>query len=353
MSPHSSERGFALTEILIASVITLVVMGVAFSTFRDGLSLNDSAMKVTDASQNLRAGTNLLVRDLLQVGRNMPTGGIPIPTGGPAVPVKRPSPPSTSYTFLSTPGTTLRSLTTGSDLGPIVSGRRTDMVTLLMADPLLTPLSVGSSVSAGTGPKLAVDGSSIALGDQATWVNGNQLDGIAPVAVGDILYFLNPNGSTIQTVTRMDATNVYFENNDVFMLNQRNATSGSITQILGNVTTTVRRVLMITYYVHEATAGQPRLMRALNMHPAQALAGVVEDLQFQYDLVDGSNTVSNVDGVPYTVSGLTYTASQIRKVKISIGVRSETRSQATRDYMRHYVTTVTSLRNLAYVNRYD
>ena len=67
MSPHSSERGFALTEILIASVITLVVMGVAFSTFRDGLSLNDSAMKLTDASQNLRAGTNLLVRDLLQV----------------------------------------------------------------------------------------------------------------------------------------------------------------------------------------------------------------------------------------------------------------------------------------------
>ena len=84
-------------------------------------------------------------------------------------------------------------------------------------------------------------------------------------------------------------------------------------------------------------------MRALNMHPAQALAGVVEDMQLSYDLVDGTTNPANVNDVPFTVGSDTFTSSQIRKVNIKIGVRSEEKSRSTGDYMRHYVTTVASL----------
>ena len=81
MVTRNSESGFTLVELMIASLVTLVVMGVAFSTFRDALALNDAVVQLGESSQNLRAGTNLLVRDLLQAGRNIPTGGVSIPSG--------------------------------------------------------------------------------------------------------------------------------------------------------------------------------------------------------------------------------------------------------------------------------
>ena len=69
MTRTQTEHGFALVEVLIASLLTLVVIGAAFNGFQEALTLNDGVVKLTDASQNLRSATNLLVRDLLQTGR--------------------------------------------------------------------------------------------------------------------------------------------------------------------------------------------------------------------------------------------------------------------------------------------
>ena len=53
---------------------------------------------------------------------------------------------------------------------------------------------------------------------------------------------------------------------------------------------TLFRALMITYYVDNTTTpGTPRLTRLVNHFTPQALAGVVEDLDLTYDLVDGVN----------------------------------------------------------------
>src|SRR5688572_9174539 len=99
MVTRHSESGFTLVELMIASLVTLVVMGVAFSTFRDALALNDAVVQLGESSQNLRAGTNLLVRDLLQAGRNIPTGGVSIPSGPGATAIKRPGPPESGFFF--------------------------------------------------------------------------------------------------------------------------------------------------------------------------------------------------------------------------------------------------------------
>lgn len=352
MTSPRAESGFAVTELLVASLVTMAVMAIAFSTFSDGLKLNDSTIKLTDASQNLRAGTNLLIRDLLQTGRNIPIGGIAIPSGLNSQPINRPSPPATSLVFDNVTAETLSALTTGNALGPNVSGRTTDILTIIMDDPYLAPISVDPAAATGSGPKMGLDGSYFSVGTQTAWLAGDPANGIAPVQAGDLMYFLTGAGTTIQTVTSVDASNVYFANGDVFNFNQRNAEAGNITQILGQ-TMTVRRVIMITYYVQETVPGQPRLMRGINFGTAQALAGVVEDLQFQYDLADGTYNPANVDGLPYTANSVTYTSSQIRKVTLNVGVRSETRSSATKDYLRHHIQTVASLRNLAYVDRYQ
>ena len=92
-------------------------------------------------------------------------------------------------------------------------------------------------------------------------------------------------------------------------------------------------------------------MLVFNIHPAQALAGVVEDLQFTYDLVDGTTNPSNVNVVPFTVGPDTSPRADPQG-QLKVGVRSEEKSRSTGDDMRHYITTDASLRNLAYVAEY-
>jgi hypothetical protein len=171
--------------------------------------------------------------------------------------------------------------------------------------------------------------------------------------VGDLFFFSNPIGTTIQTVTRIESPNVYFESNDPFRFNQPSAEAGSITQLLGS-TMSIRRVLMFTYYVHQDSWGTPRLMRALNMFNPQALAGVIEDLTLSYDLVDGVYNPTNVKTLPYTVlpQNVTYGANQIRKANLHVGVRAEEKSVRQQDYVRNHLSTIVDLRNLAYVDRY-
>ena len=360
MSTRTSEGGFTMLELLVSTAISLIVIGTATMAFKDGVGMNELVTQVADASQNLRSGANLLVRDLMQTGRGIPIGGISIPLASAgATQILRPSPPGFSYFFNNTTATTLSAITTGAQLGPTIDGRATDIVTLLMGDSILDdflgqPLQVNVSATPGSVPKLAADGSSFNVGTNTGWIGGDPLNGRAPVKPGDLILFTNPNGSTaIQTVTRVDTSNVYFEANsdDTFNLNQRTVSAGSITQMLGTVLT-AQRVIMYTYYVDATTGGVPRLMRRLNQSAGQALAGVVEDLELSYDVVDGALNPTDVRDLPYTASGVTYSANLIRKANIHIGVRSEVMSMKQRDYRRNHLSTVVSLRNLAFIDRY-
>jgi len=360
MNTRSSESGFTLIEVLMSATIGLIVIGTALTAFMNGVEINDISTQLADTSHNLRAGSNLLVRDLMQAGRGIPTGGISIPlasAGGGQIP--RPSPPGSAYYFDNTTATTLSAVTTGAGLGPTVDGQATDIVTVLMEDSILDdylgqPLQVNVSTTPGAVPKLAADGSSFGVGTNTGWIAGDPLNGRDPIKSGDLILFTSPNGSTaIQTVTRVDTSNVYFESNsnDTFNLNQRTVTAGSITQILGTVLT-AQRVLMYTYYVDATSGRPPRLMRKLNQFAGQALVGIVEDLELSYDLVDGTTNPTNVRNLPYTVAGVTYSANLIRKANVHIGVRSEMMSMRQRDYQRNHLSTVVSLRNLAFVDRY-
>ena len=351
----SSERGFSLIELMIASLITMVIMGVAFRTFADALSLNDAVTQLADSSENLRAGTNLLVRDLLEAGRDLPVGGIPIPSGAGSSAIHRPG-PDPSYTFDNTSQVTLSTLTTGNAKGPTIDGQPTDMITIVTDDPFLGSLKIYPSTAVNPPPcpacpKLSVDGTSFNVGPSAAWIQGDPNNGIAAIAAGDLIWFQAPNGNTIQTVTKVDPANVYFESGDPFNFNQIGAAAGNITQLLGN-TIDIRRVLMYTYYVHEDEPGVPRLMRELNFFPAQALAGVIEDLELLYDLVDGTYNPTSIVDLPYTANSVTYMPSQVRKVTMHVGVRSEVKNPKTKDYLRNHLSTVISIRNLAYVDRY-
>ena len=61
---------------------------------------------------------------------------------------------------------------------------------------------------------------------------------------------------------------------------------------------------------------------------------------------------TKVPSLPYTLNAIVYTESQIRKVNLHVGVRSETISNPTQDYVRNHVTTSVNVRSLAAVDKY-
>ena len=70
------------------------------------------------------------------------------------------------------------------------------------------------------------------------------------------------------------------------------------------------------------------------------------------DLVDGVVHPTDVTDLPYTLNGVTYSSNQIRKVNLHVGVRSDQLATSQKDYMRNHISTVVSIRSLAFVNRY-
>ncbi|MDE3156378.1 MAG: prepilin-type N-terminal cleavage/methylation domain-containing protein [Acidobacteriota bacterium] len=335
------DDGFTLIELMISVAIVLVILGGALTSFNSALKVNDTATQLGDSSQNLRAGTDLMVRDLLQTGAGIPTGGIPIPSGAGALALNRPSPPGDAYTFDASSGV-LPSVTPGAAIGPVVDGQATDMITVLYADSSLalnqTPLTA-----------IAADGSGMTV-DAGTPIT-NTDNGIK---VGDLIMFSNALGNALQMVTRVSGgQTVYFDAGDPMDLNQRTAPQGTIMQLQSGPgvfpPTTATRIEMITFYVDPTTTpGAPRLVRQVGFGPALALAGVIEDLQISYDLVDG---VTNPTDVKAPVAP--NTPSEIRKVNLQLGVRSDDRVSQLGDYLRTHLNTQVSLRNLAFVDRYQ
>jgi prepilin-type N-terminal cleavage/methylation domain-containing protein len=350
------ERGFTLPEVLVATSVMLLVLAAAATAFKDALDVSGSSGLIADSNQSLRAATNLMVRDLLQAGRGIPIGGIPMPSGVGATAINRPGPPGTSYTFDNVNFTTLPAIVPGPALGPSVNGQTTDLITVLMTDPALAELTLNATPAVSGQPTLADDGSTLNVGTIASWIT----DPAAGVKAGDLILFTNALGNAVQTVTAVDATTkvVTFGagTSDWFNLNQRTAPQGAITQILASPVpqTTAQRILMVTYYVDTTTTpGIPRLARRVGSAAGQALAGAIEDLDLSYDLVDGVTNPVAQTTVPVTIGGVLYTPNQIRKINLHVGVRSEDVSPRTHDYVRNHLSTVISVRSLAYVSRYQ
>src|SRR5581483_1588461 len=146
----------------------LLVAGTTLTTFKNALDINDTAAQLSDANQNLRAGSNQLMRDLMMAGRIIANGGVPAPAGTGATPIARPAPPGTSLSFAlvaDDDGTLiLPAITSGSQLGPTINGSTTDIVTILTVDQFMPVLKGLGANTPGTFDSsmavIAADGSS-------------------------------------------------------------------------------------------------------------------------------------------------------------------------------------------------
>jgi len=373
------EDGFTITEMMVSTAVVLLVLSGALTTFRNALAINDSAAQLADANQNLRAGTNQLIKDLLMAGRMIGTEGIAMPTG-PGITFARPGPVALNFPEVADADPTLQlpSITTGWQLGPTIRNARTDMITIMTVDEFMpivtTPVTTAGSPSQGT---ISPDGTYVQFAAASQWIDGDLVGDTPKIKAGDLVYYMSSNGNAIQTVTSVDTVlkRIYFVSgdavNDFFHFNQPNATDpplaacpcptarplGAMKNLpaaaVWTAPVTLFKALMITYYVDNTTTpGTSRLTRMINHFPPQALAGVVEDLDLTYDLYDGAANPTAVQFLPQLIGGTTYTANQIRKVNIHVGVRSETISKPTQDYVRNHITTSVNVRSLAAVDKY-
>jgi prepilin-type N-terminal cleavage/methylation domain-containing protein len=379
------KSGFTLVEIMIAIAVTMIALATAVLLLRDSTRANSKVTQTADMSDNVRAGLNLIVQDLIQTGTGIPTGGISIPNTVNATgcnigePVNRP-PAVLNLTFQGPNAAhagcnvVLPAIEPGNNLGPTVtspdgtSGPRTDIITIMYADNTLAlvqkPINGAACPNGEIAPSAAKPtGSFITFDPNCVTIGAAGI----PVNPGDLIMIHNgnnPNG-ILQTVSSVNGGTLNFAAGDAFSLNGRfnSEASGTIKQ-LQNLTagapdgtyppTSATRVWMVTYYLDSTTdPAHPMLMRAVNFNTPQPVAETLENLQFAYNFADGTSPAPvNQPTVPTVPSPSGDNENQIRSVNVSLGARSTNSSANPGKYVRTNLATQVALRSMAYFNTY-
>ena len=374
------KSGFTLVEIMVAMAVTMIALATAVLLLRDSTRANSNVTQTADMSDNLRAGLNLIVQDLIQTGTGIPTGGISIPNTVNAAgcnvgaPVNRP-PAVLTLTFQGPNAThagcnvILPAIEPGNNLGPTVTspdgtrGPRTDIITILYADNTLALNQKAINSATCPGGKISATGLTVEFDPACVTLGAAGI----PVSPGDLLMIYNgnnPNG-ILQTVTDVAGPILTFSAGDAFHLNGRAATetAGTIKQ-LQNLTggvpdgtyppSSATRIWMVTYYLDSTTdLAHPMLMRAVNFNTPQPVAETVENLQFSYNFADGTTPAPvNQFSVPTVPAPTGDSENQIRAVNVYMGARSTTTAANPGKYVRTNVSTQVALRSMAYFNSF-
>lgn len=360
------QKGFSLIEVMISMALLLIVIGATLSTLNDALHANEAVTEMADMEDNLRAGMNLMVRDIVQAGSGIPIGGLPVPytasgsIGPVPLPINRPSPPTFNYTF--PVSSTISAVTPGYQLGPSQLGQLTDMITVIYADNTLPWSTMAPINNAGSVPACGggVTTTSITF-DEATAGCAPTTVSTGNVAVqpGDLIMLTNGQGGNIvEEVTSIAGTKLNFGAGDAFNLNGQAADSGTIVQMetpgsspVSFPPTSATRIYMISYFLDSTTNPQrPQLMRQVNFRQANAVGQVMEGLQVSYDVVNAVATVPANNSRQIIAPD---SPNQIRKVNLYLAARSETPYSVSKQYFRDNLVTQIGLRSLAFQNLYN
>lgn len=374
------DSGFTLIEVLVAIAVTAIAVSAGILLFRNSIKANSNITQTSDMSDNMRAGLNLIVQDLIQTGTGIPTGGISIPNtpnaAGCNTGARVNRPPAVLGLTFDGPNAAnlgcnviLPAIEPGNGLGPTVtspdgtSGPPTDVLTFMYADNTLSmdakPIN-GAGCPAGS---ITATGSSITFDPACVTIGAAGI----PVNSGDLLMIYNannPNG-ILQMVTGVAGQTLNFAAGDAFNLNGRSNTeaAGTIKQ-LQNLTggvpngtypaTSCTRIWMITYFLDTTVDPRhPRLMRAVNFNAPQPVAESFENLQFTFNLADGTTPAPvNQPAVPTVPGPSGDNENQIRSVNIYLGARTNSTAALSGSYSRTNLATQVALRSMAYFNTY-
>jgi prepilin-type N-terminal cleavage/methylation domain-containing protein len=394
-TPHRSQRGFTLVELLMAMAITTIVLGATMVAMTDAIKATETAAQVTDLNNGLRTAMDLMVRDLLQVGQGLPGGrAINVPNGTGSVTMQLPGPDGSDYYLdgasfcpprSDDPDTVCEDITAvipGPERGPVVVDGQppTDMITTLAADSAFDTVTLRAFAADGRSITVPLPGTTAPNHRSGHNISDNPDVGGDNIRAGDLIMLTKGAASALVQVSSVSGQVINFAANDSLRLNQASTVSGSAGDLQNNapadtcsptatcfVTTVATRVRMISYYLDVTTdPDHPRLVRRMNNGAwnnfdntgGTVVAFDVEGLSFSYDLADGVTNPSNVRMNDDDMAGTGRCApspcypNQIRKINISLAGRSRLPRRGTRQFFRNRLTTQVSLRSLAFVDRY-
>jgi prepilin-type N-terminal cleavage/methylation domain-containing protein len=375
------ERGFSLIELLISMAVGLIVIVAASSLFKTGVDTTFLLTQRAETQQSLRAGMEMMVKDISQAGAGLPTGGLQLPINGGAVlsnlacnqtpycyltGFNYPTVPNRNYMYGIIPGWS--NGVEKSAVIPNAPGARNDSITSIYCDYSYPLFEYNITFASAT--KVTVAPNPIYVPAPPP------INGIGGINTGDLILFvvnappapgngtnLVQTGTAVGEVTNVpSATEIDFAAGDTLNMNQSGAgitnniaTAAAAAGAVG-ANVTACRLFAVTYFIEVPPAAgpvqTPRLMRQVNGLPAVPVADNILNLQITYDVIN-SNTgfVDANQANPLGVAPTAESPSLIQKVNIVLLGQSLTSMGNKNQSM--YLATSVSARNQSFRNFYQ
>jgi prepilin-type N-terminal cleavage/methylation domain-containing protein len=354
---QDSRRGFTLIEAMVSMAIGLVAMAAMASLFKTGMNSATMVAQRAETQQNMRAGIDLMVKDISMAGAGLPSGGIQLPSGAGWTPSKFACDqtgachvpgntyPNSNYMYGIIPG--YSNGVEASAVIPAAPAAINDSVTSIYCDynfPLFEyDVTFPSPGTSGVSINLAPDPAYTSPVPPALMSAGG-------IQVGDLIMLSNNLGTAVGEVTGITATSIAFANLDPLNINQNSAGSNNIKAISGGTPTVAYRLFAVTYYLTVPAAGQtPRLMRQVNGLTPVPVADNIINLQFAYDIYN--STTSALDANQANPIGVGDSPNLMQKINIVVMGQSMVKDGNHSQNL--YLATSVSARNMAFRNRYQ
>jgi prepilin-type N-terminal cleavage/methylation domain-containing protein len=358
---HNPGRGFTLVELMVSMAVGLIVMAALATLFKTGMN---SAMMVTqraDTQQNMRAGIDLIAKDISMAGAGLPTGGIQLPYGTGSNGVSKfgcdqtgtchvpngtypNSGANPNYMYYIIPGY-LDGVENNAVITSAPAPAVNDSVTVVYCDFNFPLWEYNVTFNAGTnGGAVTV---TAPIGSGLPLINSN-----GGINQGDLIYISGGGLTGVGEVTNVTGTSMTFANNDPLNINQSAAANGNLKAIAnaaGGANVVAYRLFVVSYYLNVPPAGQtPRLMRQVNGLSPVPVADNIINLQLAFDVY---NTTTNaLDANQANPIGVGESPNNIQKINLVMMGQSIITDGKNSQNM--YLATDVSARNMAFRNVY-
>jgi prepilin-type N-terminal cleavage/methylation domain-containing protein len=387
MRSAAPQRGFTLLEMMIASAVGLVVILAMTMLFKQGMDTTFTVTQRAETQQNMRAGIELMTKDISMAGSGLPSGGLQLVTGGtPSLfacnqagtcyvaantyPASGLGVPNYMYGIL--PGFN-NGVQNGTPI-PNAAGQINDSITSIYCDynfPLAnftfafptTTTSTATIVAApnATLPVNLVENGGLILGDLMLFTvssagNGTGTQGTSSVqsatAVGEITGLpANACGTNY-----CGPITIGFAAGDALNFNQNGLNSIASLKGLavgGGTTLSACRLEAVTYFLQVPPAGgtvqTPRLMRQVNGLTAVPVADNIINLQFSFDVIDSSLGIISANQANPIAGGLSPALIQ----KVNLWVMGESLTTKGNRSQSMYLASSVAARNMSFCNSYS
>jgi prepilin-type N-terminal cleavage/methylation domain-containing protein len=331
-------RGFTMIEMLISMALGAMVLGLIVQLFGQALKVTWMTSQRAEMQQDFRAGANLMSKDISMAGAGA-LGQQGLSQNSVALPVSATLPiypcSATACNFINGGAVTypnvagaryLYSIIPGPNLGIIINGKTTDILTVSYTDATLAlncynvtytnattivftlPAVLPTTCILPTGVAAPQPLNDPVVGLKAGDMLMFSLSGVGPAAIGVV------NTVAAATCAGQPCYTVAFTAGDPGNINQPAVAVGSLLTLAPpkSIQSAVR-MLLITYYldISPVDGVTPRLMRIQNGRTAAPVAENVAYLKFSFDVFNGGSVTANQTSLPAGT-----TPSMITKVNI-------------------------------------